>query len=89
MNQFNIYFNQLSNLCIWLNINTKIKAGIIYEKDSIHVELIENDTPLYTHLIEGLNVKSEDRINLELTRLIQFLLNLKEEQLEITNNENK
>lgn len=80
MNQFSLYFNQISNICIWLNTNTKIKSGIIYDDNSLHIELLKNDEVLYSHHIDGIKVKSEERINLELTRVITYLLNLKQEQ---------
>ena len=91
MKQFNMYFNQICNLCVWLNTNTRINAGIIYEGDSIHVELSENDEALYTHHIDGLKVKTENIINLDINRLIQYLLHLKAEQEDLNKlkNENK
>ena len=86
MTQFNLYFNQINNICIWLNTNTKIVANTIYdgEEGSLHIELKEGAEPLYAHHIDGLKVKREERINLEMSRLIQYLLNLKEEYNEET-----
>lgn len=84
MTQFNLFFNQITNICIWLNNNSKIVANTIYdgEEGSLHIDLKENDETIYAHHIEGFKVKSEDRVNLEMKRLIEYLLNLKEEQNE-------
>ena len=81
MTQFNSYFNQICNLCIWLNINTRVVANVIYdgEDNSLNVDLIENHEKLYTHYIDGLGVKTDAIINLEMNRLVNYLLNLKQE----------
>lgn len=88
MKQFNMYFNQISNFCIWLNTNTKINASMIYDGDSIHVELTSNSEALYTHHIDGLLVKTENIINLDMNRLVQFLLVIKIEQEDLNNVKN-
>lgn len=82
MKQFNLYFNQICNICIWLNNNTKVDANVIYDgKDGLfHIDISENNDAIYAHEIEGLNVKSEERINLEMKRLVEYLLNIKQEK---------
>lgn len=80
MNQFSLYFNQISNICIWLNTNTKIKCGIIYDSNSIHIEIVENDKVLYEHHIDDIKVKNESIVFHDMKRLITYLLNLKQEQ---------
>jgi hypothetical protein len=88
MKQFNLDYNQVTSLCVWMNDNTKIAASIIYDgvEQSLHVELHENKKTLYAHLIEGLKVKAESIINLDMSRLIGFLLNIKSEQEELAKN---
>lgn len=81
MEQFNLYFNQIVNICIWFNKESKMSANVVYdgEESLLHIELKEGKEIMYGHTIENLEVKSADRVNLEMNRLIQFLLKLKEE----------
>lgn len=75
-----MYCSQLCNICIWFNRNTRMKATMLYDGNSIHVELTEAEVYICDQTIDGLDVKSEERINIELNRLIEYLLMLKKEQ---------
>lgn len=80
MKQFNMYCNQMCNICIWFNTNTRMKASMMYDGDSIHIELSENDIHICDKTVDNITVKSDERLNLELKRLIEYLLMLKKEQ---------
>lgn len=80
IDQFNMYSNQINNICIWFNRNTKLKASYMYDGESIHVELFANDVNICEEAIEKIVEKSEERINLEMNRVIEYLLMLKKEQ---------
>lgn len=80
MNQFNMYLNQLVNICIWFNKNTKIKATILYEGSSVHIELFVNNTNIADEIVEKIEEKSDERIHHEMKRIIEYFLMLKKEQ---------
>lgn len=80
MNQFNMYCNQICNICIWFNVNTRMKATMMYDGNSLHIELSENEVFILDKTIDNIVEKSEERLNLELKRLVEYLLMLKKEQ---------
>lgn len=57
-----------------------MKASMMYDGESIHIELSENDIHICDQEIDSIPVKSKLRLNLELKRMVEHLLMLKKEQ---------
>jgi hypothetical protein len=73
---------QLFNLCLWLQLNTKLVTSVILngELDSIKVSILAGDKNIIDFTLESFSKKSEERINIELKLIISQLIELKKDE---------
>ena len=73
-------YQQLNNLLFYLQRNTKLNIYSSFDITEILVSVCNNNGDIiYTHHVEGIDIKQDSIIIFELKQVINYLINLKNE----------